>query len=175
MKLKINSSNGGKVAELRKFLGDLHVSNADLREPDADALTVAIVKASSVDPYVLIDDASLDVEGFDLGVNVKWRMHLLKELAGKPALFRVTLAYREGDQVKVFMGEVRGHIAPPGAPAGFGFDAHFLPEGGEAPLSVDKPDHLNPRALACRALLENKPFGTFPRTEWSGPWQNETL
>lgn len=172
----MNSSNLGKLAELRKFLGDLESTSVDLREPDADALTVALVKASSLaDPYVLIDDASLDVEGFDVGVNVKWRMKLLGELAGKPALFRVTLAYREGEQVKVFMGEVRGRIAPPGAPEGFGFDAHFLPEGAEVPLSVEKPDHLNPRALACKALLENKPVGVFPRTEWSGPWQNETL
>jgi inosine/xanthosine triphosphate pyrophosphatase family protein len=171
--MKINSSNSGKVAELKKYLGNVETTSVDLREPEADAVTVAVVKATSVDDFVLIDDASLDVEGADLGVNIKWRMSHLKDLVGKPALFRVTLAYRHGDQVKVFVGEVRGKISPPGAPAGFGFDAYFIPDGASVPLSVDKPDHLNPRALACQALIKDQPVGVFAPNNWVGPWQKD--
>lgn len=171
--MKINTSNSQKLAELRAFLGNLDATRIDLREPDADALTVAAVKALQAGPGVLIDDASLDVDGADIGVNVKWRMDALVDLVGKPAVFRVTLAYQTPQgEVQVFQGEVRGQVCTPSV-KGFGFDAFFLPDGAAVPLSVHKPDSLNPRGLACQALLANSPVKTFKPFVWDGPWQTD--
>lgn len=171
--LRINSSNAGKIEELRAFLGaDLPSTQIDLREPDADLITIAIVKATQAGPGVLVDDVALDVEGADLGVHIKWRRSLLDELVGRSATFRVALAYQSRwGHVYVYSGEVAGHIGPPKA-GGFGFDGVFIPVGATVPLSVDKPEHLNPRALACQNLRANRPVGIFPPTSWCGPWQD---
>lgn len=48
----LNTSNAEKIQELRKFLGPLDVTCLDLREPDADPLTVAAVKALQAGPGV---------------------------------------------------------------------------------------------------------------------------
>jgi inosine/xanthosine triphosphate pyrophosphatase family protein len=169
--MRINTSNSQKLAELRKFIGPLDATQIDLREPDADALTVAAVKALQAGPEVLIDDASLDVEGADIGVHVKWRMGALVDLVGKPAVFRVTLAYQTPQgEVRVYQGAVRGQVCQP-VVEGFGFDAFFQPEGSPAALSVHKPDNLNPRSLACQALLADRPIKTFRPFVWEGPWQ----
>ena len=169
--MQINTSNSQKLAELRSFLGNLEATRVDLREPDADALTVAAVKALQAGPGVLIDDASLDVDGADIGVNVKWRMGALVDLVGRPAVFRVTLAYQTPQgEVRVYQGAVRGQVCPP-VVEGFGFDAYFQPEEGTVPLSVHKPDNLNPRSLACQALLTDQPIKTFEPFVWEGPWQ----
>lgn len=172
--LKINSSNVGKVAELRSFLGaDLPATNTDLREPQADLLTVAVSKATQAGPGVLVDDVALDVKDADLGVHIKWRLSLLAQLVGRKAIFRVALAYQsERGPIYVYRGSVLGLIGPPQPDGGFGFDASFIPLGATVPLSVDKPPHWNPRAIACQNLLDNRPVGIFPALSWSGPWQS---
>ena len=63
-----------------------------MREIVADPLLVAIHKASQLGEYVIIEDTSLDVEGEQVGVNVKWMMDSLSSFVGKRANWNVYLA-----------------------------------------------------------------------------------
>jgi XTP/dITP diphosphohydrolase len=175
---KLNTSNQGKLKEFRKIFGkygaDLHATTHDLKEVDADDLTVVIHKASQLDEHVIVDDTSLNVEGADVGVNVKWLIEHLGELIGKKACWNVLLAYREEDMVYIYQGEVMGTIVKAKGNSGFGFDPYFLPDGSKLTLAEYKPDNLNARALAVDALMSDVTL-TIESTinDWKGPWQND--
>lgn len=58
----------------------------------SDPLSVAIHKASQLGEYVISEDTSLDIEGEQVGINVKWMMKELPKFVGKRALWNVYLA-----------------------------------------------------------------------------------
>lgn len=175
---KLNTSNLGKFEEFKKFFfqhgAQLVATHVDLNEVDADPLTVVVQKASQMESCILVEDTSLDVEGAQVGVNVKWLLTHLKELVGRKATWTTLLAYRKGDQVYVFRGMITGKIVEARGEKGFGFDPVFLPDGSNKTLAEEKPDKLNARALAVDALLEGKPFAIKPLIEkWEGNWQQD--
>lgn len=162
-----------KVNEFRKFFAiheiDLTASHVDLKEIDAEPLTVVVHKASAIGQKILVEDTSLDIEGADVGINVKWLLDTLPEHAGKKALWRVLLAYRDGDKVYVYQGTVSGTIVKPRGSGGFGFDPVFLPDGSQKTLAEEKPDSVNARYYAVNAFIENKPFQVVPAIDhWHG-------
>ena len=53
---------------------------------------MAIHKASQLGEYVISEDTSLDIEGEQVGINVKWMMQELPKFVGKRALWNVYLA-----------------------------------------------------------------------------------
>jgi len=171
---KLNTSNEGKLKEYQTLFGKhgikLDVSKMDLDEVDADPLTVIVQKISQVNEGVLVEDTSLDVEGEEVGVNVRWLVDHLPE--GKKATWTVLLGYQEKGKVYVFKGEVKGKLVKARIKAGFGFDPYFLPDGSTKTLAEEKPDQFNARALAVKALIANQPFAiTKPIYDWKGPWQ----
>ena len=172
----LNTSNKGKLAEFQRLFSKqgeaLTATEIDLKEIKADPVSVAVHKASQVEERVLVDDTSLDVEGAEVGIDVRWMLNHLEAFAGRKAHWRVLLAYREGDWVFVYEGVVDGTIVPQRGKEGFGFDAVFLPEGAEATLAQDKPDAVNARAKAVEALLYGEPIAKRPRiVDWAGDWQ----
>ncbi len=175
---KLNTSNPGKLQEFQSFFGKyglrLDVSGIDLDEIDADPLTVIIHKASQIDGGVLVDDTSLDIEGCDIGVNIKWLQGDLDKLLGRKAVWTVFLARKQNTQVYIYKGELSGKIVLPRSRGGFGFDPYFLPEQAAKTLSQEKPDCYNARALAVKNLVEEKPFAIrSPIYHWEGSWQNQ--
>lgn len=173
---KINTSNQGKLKEFREIFNNygatLNATTVDIKEIDADEVSVVIHKASQLDEHVIVDDTSLNVEGADVGINVKWLIDHLSELEGKRACWSVLLAYREGDQVYIYQGEVLGTIVKPRGSSGFGFDPYFLPDGSKLTLAEFKPRNLNARALAVEALMNDLTLTIEPVIEdWKGPWQ----
>lgn len=176
MKWRINTSNQGKLQEFKylfsKYGIELSSTHVDLPEIHADPITVVAHKASQLEEHVLIEDTSLDVEGASVGINVRWLIDHLNECVGKKAVWRVLLAYRIGDEIHVFKGEVLGTIVKARGAGGFGFDPVFLPDRSNATLAEAKPDEVNARALAVDALISNKVFTTVPAIyQWDGPWQ----
>jgi XTP/dITP diphosphohydrolase len=172
----INTSNPGKLHEFRRLFAKhgmaLNATEIDLKEIKAEPVTVVVHKASQVGEHVIVDDSSLDIEGAEVGIDVKWVLHHLPEFAGRKAQWVVLLAYREGEWVYVFEGVIHGQIVPPRGKEGFGFDPVFLPDGAEFTLAQEKPEAVNARALAVDALFE----GTYiakkpPIVNWNGPWQ----
>lgn len=173
---KLNTSNEGKLKEFQqlfsKFGCSLSATQVDLREIDADPLQVVVHKASQMDDYVVIEDTSLDIEGADVGVNIRWLLDHLTDFVGHKAQWKVLLAYRVEDKVFVYQGIIQGVIVPPAGNGGFGFDPVFLPEGADVTLAKSKPDSVNARALAVEALIKNHPIAIESViTEWDGPWQ----
>lgn len=174
---KLNTSNQGKFEEFKRLFGEygyeLEATQIDIREVDADAITVIAHKASQVESRVIVEDTSLDVEGADVGINVRWLLDHLPEYVGRRATWGVLLAYWEEDTVFIYQGEVTGTIVNPRGSFGFGFDPVFLPDGSQETLAESKPNKYNARAKAVKALVEDDLFMEHDLIhDWDGPWQN---
>ena len=173
--LFLNTSNPNKLREFKRLgLSGIKALRRDLPEPDADPLTVIRSKASQIGPNTIVEDTSLEVEGADVGVNVKWLLDNLDRYEGRKATFRVLLGILREGQVEVYEGRVEGTLVPPRGD-GFGFDPVFLPDGASKTLGEAKPDRYNARALAVRAFLRGRPARTLPPLDkWEGDWQGKT-
>lgn len=175
---KLNTSNPGKLGEFqrlfKKYDIDLLNSDVDLKEIEADPITVIAHKASQLDEMILIEDTSLDIEGANVGINIRWVIDHLNDYVGRQATWTVLLSYRKGDEVIIYKGEVKGFIVPPRQDGGFGFDPVFLPLNSDQTLAEAKPDHVNARALAVEALINNNKFAIVKAIyDWDGPWQKD--
>ena len=175
MEFTVNTSNPDKLKEYERFLGNIKSTKVDLDEPLANLKTIVAFKASQFDENVIVEDVSLEVEGADIGVEVKFKLDELKNLVGRKATFKIAIAFKKDNKVNVFVGEVEGKIVEKekNSPAKtFGFDAYFKPKGANKTLAVDKPDKFNARAIAIKKLLRGKTdFETKPIPVWNGPFQ----
>lgn len=173
---KLNSSNKGKLKEFQYFFKqykyELEISTEDLKEIDADPLSIVVHKASQLSEKTLVEDTSLEIEGEKIGTNIRWLLDYLKNFIGKKAEWVVLLAYREGSDIYVFKGSVKGTIVKERGGEGFGFDPYFQPDTSNQTLAQNKPDHLNARGLAIKNFINNNVF--IKRSvikDWKGPWQ----
>lgn len=176
MTWKLNTSNLGKFEEFKRLFSQhgqtLETTHFDLKEINAEPLRVIAHKASQLEEEVLVEDTSLDVEGADVGVNIRWLLDHLKDYVGRKAEWTVLLAYRKNRQIQIFKGSISGTIVAPRGAAGFGFDPVFLPDGSTQTLAESKPDAYNARAKAVDSLLQGKVWMQQPLIEhWDGPWQ----
>jgi len=176
--VKIVTSNPSKLAEFASFGLPLEAAGGvDLPEVDADALTVAVYKAASAGAGLIVEDTSLDVDGLDVGVNVRWLVSSLladASLHGRAATWRVLLAANDGETVRVYEGVTLGTLTAPRG-EGFGFDPIFavggqtLAEMGAAKAAVSA------RRAACEAYLAGTPIHTVRLADlpaWAGGWQH---
>jgi XTP/dITP diphosphohydrolase len=173
---KLNTSNKGKFEEFKRLFSQhgstLEASHIDLKEIDADPIKVVAHKASQLKDKTIVEDASLDIEGASVGVNVRWLLDHLSEYAGRKAKWTVLLAFRQNDQVYIYKGTILGTIVVPRGRDGFGFDPVFLPDGSTKTLAEFKPDQFNARAKAVEAMMKEELFTKHPIIEnWDGPWQ----
>jgi len=171
---KLNTSNKIKLAELNRLFADrgwkILSTNIDLHEIDADPIKVVVHKASQIGEQILVEDTSLEIDGADVGVNLKWMTNRLTEHIGKKAKWIVLLAYRVEDIVVIHQGMIPGKIVSP--QGGTDFEAVFLPDGASETLAQSKPDCFNARAVAVQSLLEAPPAAIEPViTSWEGSWQ----
>jgi XTP/dITP diphosphohydrolase len=174
--MQLNTSNPGKFEEFKCLFAahgiELDASHLDLDEIDASPEMVIAHKASQMGDDILVEDTSLDVDGADVGVNVRWLIDHLEQYAGKEATWVVYLGKRKGSTVELYRGEVKGTLVSPRGDNGFGFDPVFLPNGSDKTLAEAKPDSVNARALAVQAVVDGKPYVVVPVIEsWDGPWQ----
>jgi XTP/dITP diphosphohydrolase len=172
----LNTSNKGKLSEFKRLFAQhgrvLHASEIDLKEIQADPISVVVHKASQIGAEILVEDTSLDIEDAKVGINVKWLFDHLPRYAGKKAHWRVLLAYLKEGFVYVYEGTVHGTIVLPRGEDGFGFDPVFLPDGTTKTLAQSKPPEVDARSKAVDALLADKPIAVLPPiVEWDGPWQ----
>ena len=172
----LNTSNEGKMAEFRRLFNQYKIhllqQNADLKEIDADPVAVVVYKASQMEEGVLVEDTSLDIEGANVGINIRWVLEHLSQHIGRKAEWRVLLAHQKQGKIYVYEGIVRGRIVEPRGEGGFGFDPFFIPEDSAYTLAESKPDKVNARAKAVEALIHDRPIKIeSPMTLWNGPWQ----
>lgn len=169
---KVNTSNPVKLIEFRKYLkSEIIVEKKDLDEPDADPITVIQYKASQFNE-VLVDDTSLDVEGENVGVNIRWLLKSLPQMAEKKATFVSLIGIRMGEEVHIFKGEVHGKIVAARG-KNFGFLPYFLPDGVDKTMGEEIIDEYNARYYAIKNFIEGKPFKILPPLEkWDGNFQH---
>lgn len=173
---KLNTSNKNKLEEFKRLFAlhgyRLEATCIDLKEVNADPLIVIAHKASQVEENVLVEDTSLEIEGVSIGIHVRWLLDHLAEYVDHQAYWKVLLAYRVGNTIFVYKGEISGMIVKPRGESNFGFDPIFLPNGATFTLAESKPNQFNARAQAVEALIQNKIWITCPVIQkWEGPWQ----
>eukprot|EP00462_Mataza_sp_D1_P012456 CAMPEP_0175155696 /NCGR_PEP_ID=MMETSP0087-20121206/21145_1 /TAXON_ID=136419 /ORGANISM="Unknown Unknown, Strain D1" /LENGTH=322 /DNA_ID=CAMNT_0016442933 /DNA_START=69 /DNA_END=1037 /DNA_ORIENTATION=+ len=182
-RLKLNTSNKGKLAEFNEYFGKAGIvvesTSVDLKEIDGTPLQVIAHKATQMGDGVLVEDTSLDVEGADVGVNVRWLLEQLmvknSAFVGRGVSWVVLLGVRDGKKVYVYKGEVKGKLVAPTGTEGFGFDPVVVPDGNDGKtLAESKGAHVNARAKAIQAMIANSVFATEDIIEnWTGAWQHD--
>jgi XTP/dITP diphosphohydrolase len=154
-KWALHTSSVDQERELQRLFSrhgcKVSMTGFDIKEIDADALTVVIHKASQIPEETLIEKSSLEIDGAERGVS-----HL-NEYVGHRAKWQVYLAYRVSDKVFIFQGTVHGTIVEPQGHNGFSFERCFLPDGAGLTLGQSKPDQVNARAMAVEALMSEQP------------------
>eukprot|EP00667_Euglena_gracilis_P021862 EG_transcript_24115 len=175
--LKVNTSNQNKFKEFQRMFDKhgitLEATNIDLREINSEPIKVVAHKATQVGDNVIVEDTQLDVEGADVGVNVRWLMDNLGQFEGRRAVWTVLMGVKKGDLVYIYKGVVEGHIVKPRGDSNFGFDPIFQPLGQSHTLAEDKPDEVNARWLCIDNLAKDVVFARHaPITQWDGEWQH---
>lgn len=176
---KLNTSNQGKFEEFKRLFAihgiELDATHIDLDEIDDNLINVVAHKASQLDENVIVEDTSLNIEGAQVGTQVRFLLDHLEEYVGKKAEWIVLLAYRIGNNVRIFKGSQEGMIVKAQGAKGFGFDPVFMPTGSDLTLAEAKPDHVNARAKAVDAFIKQVPFLIHPAIyKWEGRWQKKS-
>lgn len=179
---KLVTSNEKKLREYQQFGLNLQIEKGrDLPEIQSeDPVLVVLHKAKDAGPMHVVEDTSLDVEGFNVGVNVRWLMSEIPKLSGKRATWTVLLGKNDGTSVHVYSGTITGNLVA-NEQGGFGFDPYFVPDGSTITLSEleargGKDDfRFSARKKAAHNLLEDRAI--FRQAledvgEWSGPYQS---
>ena len=175
-KIVLNTSNKYKIADYREWFPNLQATGLDLQEPDADPITVIRYKASQFDDGVLVEDSSLDVEGENVGVNIKWMCSHMERFINKRARSVSLLAYKKGNRIHIFRGEVSGKIVAKDGKCSSkgGFDPIFLPDGATKTLYDAKPLQYNARWYSTAKFIMGQSDAVADILPvWPGKMQNE--
>jgi inosine/xanthosine triphosphate pyrophosphatase family protein len=135
---------------------------------------------------VLVEDTSLDVEGYDAGVNIRWLMATLTErmrAADAPvapaAVWRVMFAVHHDNVMYVAQAEVKGHMVAEPRGKGISFDVYFVPEGQSLTLGemeeAGTKDLVSARKAAIVQLLDGHctSLAVDAIPTWTGAYQAE--
>lgn len=168
---RVNTSNEGKASEYRRLLGaDIELIRQDLAEPASDQLTIVRFKASQFE-NVIVDDVSLEVEGAEVGVNVRWLISEIKNLVGRRAEFVCYLGIHRHGRVEIFRGRCAGQLVEARG-SSYGFNPFFLPDASSKTFGEEIRNDLNPRKLAIDDFLANRPWQIVePLVHWAGQFQ----
>jgi|DEB19_MinimDraft_2_1074335.scaffolds.fasta_scaffold09891_3 inosine/xanthosine triphosphate pyrophosphatase family protein len=178
-KFTLVTSNKRKIREYKEFLPDLRIEEGkDLPEVESDDVTVALYKGVDNGPFTISEDTSLEIEGEEIGVNLKWFKSKIPTFVGKKAYWKVLLAKNDGEYIKIYEGFIKGEIIASEDTSSF--DHYFSVDGYDKTLGELKATDIEPalysaRAMAAKNLREDK-FIVRKRItfipEWTGKYQN---
>lgn len=181
-KLTYVSSNIKKIEEYKSLGFDLiFKSISDLKEVLSTDIDVITYKTLEVPDLHIIEDTSLDVEGLDIGVNIKFLINQLKtdkNLNNKKLKWKVLLGIKENNKINISEGIVEGYLNNNFLnPNAFAFDDIFYINNQSLhELKQQNPKKYNARFLAMSNLI-NKNFilsldiDKIPK--WKGKYQND--
>ncbi|TPX71912.1 hypothetical protein SpCBS45565_g00822 [Spizellomyces sp. 'palustris'] len=176
----VNTSNAHKKAEFQRYLAPMEVKSTtiDIREPvSSDPFTIVQYKASQfpADAPVLVDDTSLDIEGVEIGPNVKWLLGELPNIAnGTRAAFVCILGIRHDDHIHLYRSSTPGQIVQPPRGKDYGFRAYFQPDGCALTMGEQIFDEFNARYHSVEKFKNNKPTEVRCVVEtWEGDFQTD--
>ena len=173
MELFFITSNSGKIKEAQQILGfPVKIKKVTLPEIQSLDLTeIAFNKAKEafkiLNSPLIVDDAGLFIDAWSdfPGPFIKYIFSsggpqlLLKMLAtetNRKATFKAAIAYHNGEQIKVFTGEVKGEIIQKEkGTKGWGFDSIFKPMGSTltfAQMPEEEKNQISHRKQALEKL-----------------------
>jgi len=190
------SGNENKKKEFSEMIENLNCisSNVDIQEIESqneELVTIHklkdIVKVNNLDSSkkYFIEDTSLQIEGVQVGTNIKHVLNSLYKYAGHRAVWYVTLATFKDNVISLYQGKVAGIITKqPFGKNGFGFDQHFIPFDmilsgeGKTLAEIDKTDKhkYSARYKAVQALKNKQPIKEVKISdigEWNGSYQKD--
>lgn len=175
-KLILVSSNPNKGIEVERILG-VPVLRVSLSLPEIQAATVEEITRHKLEvarskghDRIIVEDVSL---GFDElgnfpGPYVRWLLEaaggeglgaIAYALLNRSALAQCCVAYWDGREARIFMGETAGEIlVEPRGKTGFGWDSWFIPKGSAktfAEMTDAEKDAVSHRGKAYRLLAEH--------------------
>jgi XTP/dITP diphosphohydrolase len=177
MKLKVITSNPGKVAEYQKAFDELGIEMEHLRLPYDEVQTSDLeeVVDKGMDEIVskgvrdfIVDDTGLFIDALK-GFPGVWSAYVQKTIGNKGILklmegvedrgaeFRCCIGCDIGGRRIVVTGVCRGYITDSETGTdGFGFDPIFSPDGKVtfAEMSVEDKNQISHRGNAVRLLIE---------------------
>lgn len=176
-KIRINActSNTHKYRELVAILGDeFEVVQHPIELVELQGNPLDIVNAKAIEAYsklkepLFVEDVSLFFNAFNglpgpyvkdfvtsLGAHGMYK--LLKEFEDKSAIAICNIAFIDGNNRKVFTGEVKGRIVEPRGDSSFGWNAIFEVEQQKkafGEMADDERNKLSHRYLAAKKLRE---------------------
>jgi XTP/dITP diphosphohydrolase len=181
-KLLIGSANAHKVAEIKAMLSHLPVTITDLNAfpgiaapaEDGDSfLANAVLKARYYHRVAhlpcMADDSGLAVAALngapgiysarfagaqgDDSANNALLLEQLKGQSNRNAYFVSVVAYFDGQMLRVFRGELHGHIAEKSKGSnGFGYDPLFIPSGSDRTLAEYTAEEKNSISHRARSM-----------------------
>lgn len=175
---KLVTSNKRKLREYREYIPELiAIKGRDLPEVLSDDVTVALHKGLDNGPMTISEDTSLEVEGEEIGVNLKWFKDKIPTFIGKKAYWKVLLAKNDGVYIKIYEGYIEGRIVASDDISSF--DHYFVVTKYGKKLGELKQTDLDhslysARAMAAKNLKEDKyilskKIEDIP--EWTGEYQ----
>jgi non-canonical purine NTP pyrophosphatase (RdgB/HAM1 family) len=175
-KLILVSSNPNKGIEAERILG-MPVLRVSLVLPEIQAATVEEITRYKLEVArskgygrLVVEDVSL---GFDElgnfpGPYVRWLLEaaggtglgaMAYALLNRRALAQCCVAYWDGSDAKIFLGECSGEVlVEPRGERHFGWDAWFQPEGQRktfAEMTPEEKDAISHRGKAYRQLADH--------------------
>lgn len=169
------TGNASKAEQLSKYLG-IPVSHQKIDLTEIQSLDLyevikhkAIEACTLVKTPVVVDDVSLIIRGLGKlpGPFIKYFIseignegicNLVANLEDKSATVEVAIGYYDGENIEVFIGEIKGKISDkPDGEGGFGWDSIVIPEGyaqTRAAMNEEDYDSTSPRKLALEKLEE---------------------
>ena len=169
------TGNENKVREAKQILSiNLVSEKLDLRELQAVELEDVIEEKlrhgyEILKKPVMVEDAGLffnALNGFP-GALIKMLIeragregivNILKNFKDKTAVAKCAVGYtKDGKDLKVFIGEVKGKIVEPRGESGFGWDPIFQPEGYDksfAEMSAEEKNSISHRFKALKKFKE---------------------
>ena len=180
---KLVTSNKNKLQEYKRFGLNIQIEpGLDLREIDGGDIDVIIHKAIDAGPFHIVEDTSLNIEGENIGVNIRWMLNNLRNLHGKKASWVVLIGVNTGTSIEVYKGEIKGIIVSPeteNQQNSFGFDPFFMPQGSSSTLAEleknGKKDQYSARKHAAMNMLAGKTIHRVNISDiqkWTGEYQH---
>jgi non-canonical purine NTP pyrophosphatase (RdgB/HAM1 family) len=175
MNITFITGNAKKAEQLGRYLNH-PVDHLKLDLTEIQSLDIEeVAKHKVLEAYrrvkepILIDDNSLIINAFGQlpGTLIKWFgeeigfnkfPELLKAFSDKSALAIVAIAFYDGSELKIFIGEEKGQISEKALGTnGFGWDTVFIPDGHtktRAQMDDVEYDLTSPRKKALEKLKE---------------------
>lgn len=177
--MKLVTSNEDKIKEYNRFgLGISAMKGIDIDEVDADILTVGLYKSLMSPLDTLIEDTSLDVEGENVGVNVRWLCNDIPKFTGKKCFWNVVLGYHTSEIIFLYSATIEGIIDGNRYDENScGFDSVFVLPNGKTLHDMEmvgEKDLYSPRKKVVEKFINHDYTAKYKISNiptWRGKWQ----